>query len=131
MQFSSLIVCPYPESWFVRKLNITTKPTLGHLVITVYYNFWWLHFGSSKSSVSHFINFTVYLQLVDISNILSYILFHRILNAMVGFSRVFQVLATCKKVRACKVRFLKVIYNSSGEKRRNHFGDGVRKYVLN
>jgi len=67
------------------------------------------------------------LQLVNTSNILSNIITNRILNAMVGFSRVFQVLATCKKVWTFKV-FQKP-FDSLDEKT-NHYGDNFLRCVL-
>lgn len=62
------------------------------------------------------------------SSNLSNIITHRILNAMVGFSRVFQVLATCKKVWTYKV-FQKSL--DSLDEKTNHYGDNFRKYFLN
>ena len=69
-------------------------------------------------------------QLVNISNIVSDILFHRIINAMLGFSRVFQVLATCKKVCTCKVCFLEGMYNLSCEKEESLCHYDVQKYAV-
>lgn len=67
------------------------------------------------------------LQLVNTTNILSNIITHRILNAMVGFSRVFQVLATCKKVWTFKV--FQNPFDSLDEKT-NHYGDNFWRCVL-
>ena len=73
----------------VGRQSTDRRPTVGRLL------------ADSRPTVGRQLADKFFGELFFTITIMSYILFPRIINAMFGFSRVFQVLATCKKVRTC------------------------------